>query len=79
MQLSKIFPLTSFDKAIVAAILGPIIVLATTYVNGGTVTQNDLVAALVAAAVSGLAVYLKGNAAPDPAASAPAPAVPASK
>lgn len=78
MKLPNIFPLTPFDKAIVAAVLGPIIVLATTYVNGGVVTQNDLIAALVAAVVSGLAVYLKGNAAPAPAAP-PVATPPASK
>ena len=52
---------TSFDKAIVAAILGPVIVLATTYVNGGSITTADLIAAAVAAVVAGLGVYLKGN------------------
>lgn len=57
------FAFTSFDKAILAAILAPLISLATTYVNGGSVTTNDLIVAVVAAAVAGVTVYFKANAA----------------
>lgn len=55
------FTFTAFDKAILAAVLGPLIVLATTYVNGGSITTNDLITAGVAALIAGLGVYLKGN------------------
>jgi hypothetical protein len=57
------FAFTPFDKAIVAAVLGPLIVLATDFVNNvalswpGSVEQAGL-----AAIVAGLLVYLKGNA-----------------
>ena len=47
------FTFTAFDKAILAAILAPLISLATTYVNGGKLTTNDLIVAVVAAAVAG--------------------------
>ena len=57
------FTFTSFDKAILAAILGPIIVFATSYVNGAQfVWPRDYIAAGIAALVAGLGVYLKGNA-----------------
>jgi hypothetical protein len=52
---------TPFDKAILAAILGPLIVFGTNWVNGSPVTTNDLIAAVISAVVAGLAVYLKGN------------------
>lgn len=52
---------TPFDKAIVAAIAGPLIVWATTYLNGGEFDAKILVAAVVAALFAGLGVYLKGN------------------
>lgn len=61
------FAFTSFDKAILAAILAPLTVLLTSYVNGSVLTQTDLIAAVVAAAIAGLGVYFKGNAAPAPA------------
>ncbi len=56
------FAFTSFDKALLAAILAPIISLATSYLNGGDVGGKDLVAALVAAAGAGLLIYFKSNA-----------------
>ena len=55
------FTVTPFDKAILAAILAPLTVLATTYVNGQNVTEQDVIAAIVAAVIAGLGVYLKGN------------------
>ena len=68
------FTFSSFDKAILAAVLAPLTVLATSYVNGSALTLNDLIAAVVAAAVAGVAVYLKGNAASSaPAAATPVP------
>ena len=66
------FAFTTFDKAILAAVLGPLIVLATTYANGGSVVwPRDYIAAGVAAIVAGLAVYFKGNAPATAPASAP--------
>jgi hypothetical protein len=56
------FTFTSFDKAIVAAIVAPLIVFVTTYLNGGSGGEKELIAAIVAAAFAGVAVYLKGNA-----------------
>ena len=57
------FTFTSFDKAILAAILGPIIALAVSYLNGGTIVwPKDVIAAVVAGVVAGVLVYLKGNA-----------------
>ena len=56
------FTFTSFDKAIVAAILAPITVFVTTYLNGGSGNEKDAVAAVVAGVLAGVAVYLKGNA-----------------
>ena len=61
------FAFTPFDKAILAAVLAPIISLLTSYLNGGPITQNDLIAAAVAAAVAGLGVYFKANAPAAPA------------
>ena len=58
------FALTSFDKAIVAAVIGPLIVFATSYLNGAAFTPQELAGAVLAAVVAGLGVYLKGNAAP---------------
>lgn len=56
------FTFTAFDKAILAAILGPVIVVVTSWLNGGTVVwPRDYLAAAVAGAVAGVAVYLKGN------------------
>lgn len=66
------FTFTSFDKAIVAAALAPLIVWLTTYLNGGSFDAKNLAAAVLAAVVAGLGVYLKGNAVPDPAVAAPA-------
>ncbi len=61
------FVFTAYDKAIVAAILGPVIVFATSYINGVQfVWPRDYIAAAVAAIVAGLGVYLKGNATPTP-------------
>lgn len=57
------FNFTPFDKAILAAVLAPLTVLATSYVNGSALTLNDAIAAVVAAVVAGVGVYLKGNAA----------------
>lgn len=56
------FAFTPFDKAIVAAILAPLTVLATNYLDGMAVDEQTLIAAVVAAVVAGLGVYLKGNA-----------------
>jgi hypothetical protein len=57
------FTFTTFDKAILAAVLSPIIVLVTSYVNGGTIAwPKDVIAAVVAGVVAGLLVYLKGQA-----------------
>lgn len=68
----KNFVFTSFDKAILAAVLGPLIVFATNYVNGTEpFSTRSLVAAGLSALVSGILVYLKGNA-PNPG-SVPAP------
>jgi hypothetical protein len=72
------FTFTSFDKAIVAAILAPLTVFLTTYLNGAVFSQKEFVAAVVAAVLAGLAVYLKGNA-PATAAPAPAPVAPPAK
>jgi hypothetical protein len=56
------FTFTSFDKAILAAVLGPLIVLATQYVDGQLlVWPRDYVLAAAAALIAGLGVYLKGN------------------
>ena len=55
------FSFTAFDKAILAAFLGPLIVLATNWLNGQSVDKPIIIAALIAAAVAGIGVYLKGN------------------
>ncbi len=52
---------TSFDKAIVAAVLAPIIVYVTTYLNGAEFDPKVLAGAVLAGVVAGLGVYLKGN------------------
>jgi hypothetical protein len=52
---------TSFDKAIVAAVLAPLISLATSYVNGAHLNQQTIITAVVAPVVAGVAVYVKGN------------------
>ena len=57
------FTFTAFDKAILAAVLTPLLALATAWASGGQIDQKAIVAALVSAAVAGLAVYFKGNAA----------------
>ncbi len=57
------FTFTTFDKAILAAVLAPIISLATSYLNGGAVVwPKDAIAAVVAGVVAGVLVYLKGQA-----------------
>ncbi len=66
------FTFTSFDKAIVAAVLAPLTVLLTTYLDGQALDEKTIVAAVVAAVVAGLGVYLKGNL---PTGNAPAPVV----
>jgi uncharacterized membrane protein YjjB (DUF3815 family) len=53
---------TPFDKAIVAAILAPLTVWVTSYLNGAPFDRTTLIAAAVAAIVAGVGVYLKGNA-----------------
>lgn len=53
---------TPFDKAIVAAILAPLTVYLTTYLNGAEFDPKVLAGAVLAAVVAGLGVYLKGNA-----------------
>jgi hypothetical protein len=63
------FAFTSFDKAIVAAVLAPLAALVTTWANGGTLDEKSGIVAVVAGLIAGLAVYLKGNAP----ASVPAP------
>ncbi len=62
---------TSFDKAILAAILAPLIVLVQSYLDGQSVTSGTIIAAVIAAAVAGVAVYLKGNLPTSPAAPKP--------
>jgi hypothetical protein len=57
--------ITPFDKAILAAVLAPLTVLATSYLNGASLTSTDLIAAVVAAVIAGLGVYLKGNKQPS--------------
>ena len=52
---------TPFDKAILAAILAPIISLVTAYLNGGDLDAKTVITALVAAVGAGLLVYAKGN------------------
>lgn len=66
------FAFTPFDKAIVAAVLAPLISLGTTYLNGGELDQKTIIAAVVAAVVAGLGVYFKANAAPVVKPAAPA-------
>ena len=69
------FALTSYDKAIVAAVLAPLAALVTTWANGGTLDQKAIIVAVVSGLIAGLAVYLKGNA-PEAPKAAVAPAVP---
>ncbi len=66
------FTFTSFDKAIVAAILSPVAALIVTWTNGGTLDEKSAIAAIVLGLVSGGLVYLKGNL---PTGNAPKPAV----
>lgn len=54
--------LTPFDKAILAAVLAPLIVWLTAYLNGGDFDWRNLLSAALAGVVLGLGVYLKGNA-----------------
>jgi hypothetical protein len=56
------FAFTSFDKAIVAAVLAPLAALVTTWANGGTLDEKSGIVAVVAGLIAGLVVYLKGNA-----------------
>ena len=56
--------ITSFDKAVLAAILAPLTVYLTTYLNGAEFDPKVLAGAVVAAIIAGLGVYLKANAAP---------------
>lgn len=58
------FIFTSFDKAIVAAVIAPLFSLLSTYLAGGEFDQKTIGVAIVAALVAGIGVYLKGNAAP---------------
>lgn len=62
---------TSFDKAIVAAVLAPLAALVTTWANGGTLDEKAVIVALGSGLAAGLAVYLKGNAASTPDAAKP--------
>lgn len=55
------FTFTSFDKAIVAAILAPLLALAVNWVGGGEVDEKTIIAAVVAGLVAGISVYLKQN------------------
>jgi hypothetical protein len=55
------FTFTSFDKAIVAAVLAPLLALLTNYLGGGSLDQKAIIGAVVTAVVAGAAVYLKGN------------------
>lgn len=66
------FTFTSFDKAIVAAILAPLFALLSSYLAGGEINGKAIAAAVLAAAVAGVAVYLKGNL---PTGNGPAPVV----
>ena len=70
------FAFTTFDKAIVAAVLAPLLSLATTWVNGGELDQKTVIAAIVSAIVAGLAVYFKGNLPTDQPAPSPSFAAP---
>ena len=56
--------LTPFDKAIVAAVLAPLLSLGTSWVQGGDLDAKTVVAAIVSALVAGIGVYLKANATP---------------
>ena len=53
--------ITTFDKAILAAVLAPLVVWLTAYLNGGDFDSKNLIAAVVAGVVAGIGVYLKGN------------------
>ena len=55
------FAFTAFDKAILAAVLAPLVVWLTAYLNGGTFDSKNLIAAGVAGLVAGIGIYLKGN------------------
>jgi hypothetical protein len=55
------FVFTSYDKAIVAAILAPLLSLGTSWVQGGDLDQKTVIAAVVSAVLAGLAVYFKSN------------------
>ena len=60
------FTFTSFDKAILAAVLTPLLALAVNWSGGGEVDEKTIIAAVVAGIVAGLGVYLKGNLPPTP-------------
>ncbi len=64
------FTFTSFDKAILAAVLTPLLALAVNWAGGGEVDEKTIIAAVVAGIVAGAGVYLKGNL---PTGSGPAP------
>ena len=53
---------TSFDKAIVAAVLAPLLSLGTSWVQGGDLDTKTVVAAIVSGLIAGIGVYLKANA-----------------
>ncbi len=53
--------LTSLDKAILAAVLTPLLALAVNWAGGGQVDEKAIIAAVVAGLVAGLGVYLKQN------------------
>ncbi len=55
------FTFTSFDKAILAAVLTPLLGLAINWAGGGQVDEKSIIAAVVAGIVAGLGVYLKQN------------------
>jgi uncharacterized membrane protein len=61
VKLSLNFALTSFDKAIVAAILSPVLALLVNWAGGGQIDQRSLLAAIASGLVAGITVYLKGN------------------
>ena len=56
------FAITSFDKAITAAVLAAASMLTKASIDHGTLTEADYISAAVAGVIAGLAVYLKANA-----------------
>lgn len=55
------FAFTAHDKAIVAAVIAPLIVWLTAYLNGGDFDEKNLISAVVAGIFAGVSVYLKSN------------------